>query len=246
MRRRLPSILLPTRPPASRAGATIRGSRLMRPSPPTSSVMKPATRTRARVGTWTKLACHAARTVRRPTQCRSTVNSTWSCGLGQLEQVCPERVRADQRRVERVPVVFRILGEQVGPGVAVERLPGVLVPLQQVGGRKRDPRSVPPIVVAAGRPRSGSCGRRPSRGRRRRRGLRAPASRPSPRRTRGPRPGCPGEAGRRPLRGPRPRRRWCPGRGRPRCPRRPPRPPLRARRRRRGSSAAVRWYVNGS
>ena len=55
-------------------------------------------------------------------------------GLGRFEQVCPERVGPDERRFERILVVLGVLGEQIGPGVAVEGLPGALVAIQEVGG----------------------------------------------------------------------------------------------------------------
>jgi hypothetical protein len=54
--------------------------------------------------------------------------------LGRFEQVCPERIPSGHRRLEWVLGVLDILGEEVGPGIAVERLPRVLVAFEQVAG----------------------------------------------------------------------------------------------------------------
>ena len=115
--------------------------------------------------------------------------------LGRLQQVCPQRVGPDQRRLERILVVLGILGEQVRPGIAVEGLPGALVSIQEVAGgsvvhgQSSDPRSSQQalgdaVAVSAAHHEDGVAGpdlvREPFRGRvDRARGL-DPDPRPAP------------------------------------------------------------------
>lgn len=59
--------------------------------------------------------------------------------LGRVDQVCPERIPSRHRGLERVLGVLDVLGEQIGPGIAVERLPRPSIALEQVaGGRVTD------------------------------------------------------------------------------------------------------------
>ena len=100
----------------------------------------------------------------------------------------PSAPRTDPRGTRRRPLNMLV------HSVAVERLPGPRVPLEQVAGRPRGRgviRLEPPFhpVGPASRWRSGSCARRPSRGRRRPARPRWPASPRSPRPSPVPRPG---------------------------------------------------------
>jgi hypothetical protein len=54
--------------------------------------------------------------------------------LGRYEQVCPERIPSGHRRVERVLGVLDVIGEEIGPSVAIEGLPRPPIAFQQVPG----------------------------------------------------------------------------------------------------------------
>ena len=92
--------------------------------------------------------------------------------IGRLEQVA-RRALCPTIGLERILEIFDVVGEQRRPGIAIEGLPGVPVPLQQVRSDRVVERIVirsPYPAVRAGPSRSDSYGRHPSPGRRRRLG----------------------------------------------------------------------------
>ena len=52
--------------------------------------------------------------------------------LGRVHQVCPDCIRSGHRRLEWVLGVLDVRGEEIGPGIAVERLPRPPVALEEV------------------------------------------------------------------------------------------------------------------
>ena len=126
-------------------------------------------------------ACQAARIVVPETQWRSTVNSTSRLRCSRLEQVCPERIVADERRLERVLMVLGVVREQRDPAVAVERLPRPPVRLEPVRRPPHSRSSRPPPVAPAAVRRSGSSAPPPITSTASPAGPRRPASPRSPR-----------------------------------------------------------------
>ena len=180
-------------------------NRAIRPSAAISRVMKPARRTRARsTGDVAGVPGGEHRRAGDPVPLDRELDVLLR--LGRVEQVCPERIVADERRLERILVVLGVLGEQADQ--ASPSNGSQAWPYARAGRRRsRDPghrQAAPPgarssrrdpVAAAAAHHEDGVA--RPD--------LRRPARRPSPRPSPAPPTGDPagrvgdggGEAGRR-------------------------------------------------